>query len=970
MSEELYQKGYIRKDGRIFGDPWGSYERFSLGATTLKELKRWGIVSGYANSIRFLPQLYKIENLDDAKPDVVVVLRKRKGREPVLVGEHKKPGELRSKAGQRKALEQCVCYGEALSAPLGYVTDHQRYFWVDIRASVEAGEVQILPENREPSPHVLDELLSPAGEQRDPTVLVEPVWQAIWHATKAEPKDCLLTFVELFVYKFICDNVDERHFPNSCRISSLLTDVERFRADHGCTQIEYYIRHVRPRIKELFPEQTAVQDPTLKELYGFETVVSRTSVINGFAFLATGEKGIDVFNDTFLELLWTFQDFGPLTRINPEFKSRLYEKFLRRSLTQGRLGQFFTPRNVIRAITRMADLGSLPDGAVVLDPACGVGGFILEPLLHKDSLGDNYRLHGGRYEGRVKLVGADVDVSTHVLAKANMLIHLAEEIRGVHADINALNALMAKTFVVLDENKHLGSLMHPIREKVDVVLTNPPYVTQGSAIYKREIEKYGHLQDFYEKSGLGLESLFLRYIVEALKPGGWAFVIVPQGLLARTEPTVKSFVLEKCFLRGIISLPRNTFYATPQKTYVLCLQKRRPKETHAQTEPIFCYLTGEIGETRDAQRLPCRNDLEQAAEQFLLFRGNPKVYVSQDKRIKIVPPSQLTPHDRWDIQRFWTEEELAELGDETGFLEKTTFLSETEENLRNLVRSAAQVRRLLASLEGGPMKPVLLGDTRFFVIERGVRVTRSDARKHPGEIPVYSGSKDPSRPLAMVSEEWAHKTGIPVQHYPCITVNANGLVGEVFYRTGRFIVHDDVNIVRILGRLALFAENTHEPTGESFNKIREYLNQLLHKLSQGDPKDKIQIEEVLNMDLAAFISNLPKLWQEDHAGTKAKLKHWLLSYLLEKYEVLAPLIVPEYLKWALKESINRERFEYGAKLYSARLKKISVLIPVTSDGADFDLERQRALAEAHEKLDEFRREIESLGRWAAAVKLQ
>ena len=147
------------------------------------------------------------------------------------------------------------------------------------------------------------------------------------------------------------------------------------------TAIEYYISRIRPHIKSLFPDNVVVRDSTLPPLFGLKTLVSKTSIINGFAFLKSSEQTLATFNRTFLEILNEFNDFGPLTTIDPEFKLRLYETFLKRSARQQKLGQYFTPRNIVKPMIRMARLDRLPDDAIVFDPAAGVGGFVLEPLI-------------------------------------------------------------------------------------------------------------------------------------------------------------------------------------------------------------------------------------------------------------------------------------------------------------------------------------------------------------------------------------------------------------------------------------------------------------------------------------------------------------------------------------------------------------------------------------------------------------
>lgn len=179
--------------------------------------------------------------------------------------------------------------------------------------------------------------------------------------------------------KFLSDNLPIRVLPEAYRFYTLTADKQKFQNLHGVTAIEYYVEKIRPFIKGLFPDNTIAHDPAIGQVFGLQTVVSKTSVINGFAFLKSSTVSLSGFNRVFLEILSEFQKFGPLTSIDPEFKLRLYETFLRKSARQQKLGQFFTPRNVVRPIIKMAQLENLKNGSVVLDPAAGVGGFILEP---------------------------------------------------------------------------------------------------------------------------------------------------------------------------------------------------------------------------------------------------------------------------------------------------------------------------------------------------------------------------------------------------------------------------------------------------------------------------------------------------------------------------------------------------------------------------------------------------------------
>jgi hypothetical protein len=94
-------------------------------------------------------------------------------------------------------------------------------------------------------------LTGDAGKIKDPAPLADSVWQMIWHATKEEPKQCLLTFVEIFLLKFLSDNLPVKTLPETYRFYELLQDAQEFQNQHGVTAIEYYVTKIRPFIKSL-----------------------------------------------------------------------------------------------------------------------------------------------------------------------------------------------------------------------------------------------------------------------------------------------------------------------------------------------------------------------------------------------------------------------------------------------------------------------------------------------------------------------------------------------------------------------------------------------------------------------------------------------------------------------------------------------------------------------------------------------
>lgn len=802
-NEELHQRGYLQ-DGQLRGTKFGDLEELNIGSTSVHELKLCGVDVIVPDTVAFPFSLYKAPKQPRAaKPDRVFLRRQDGTLRPVAVGEHKAPVKLRTPAQQKQAAEQGLFGAAALGASVAITANGERFYYIDVAKSLSSGEIVYLDEKRDLVPSVLSNILKgDAASIRDPKPLAESVWQLIWQATKEEPKACLLTFVEIFVLKFLSDNLPLKVLPTAFRFEALTVGRADFAAQHGTTEIEYYVDKIRPRIKQLFPDNTVVQDSVVTSVFDLSTLVSKTSVINGFAFLRSSTESLASFNRTFLEILTEFETFGPLTTIDPQFKLRLYETFLRRSARQQKLGQFFTPRNVVRPMISMARLDTLQADAVVLDPAAGVGGFVLEPPLVVPQLADNVSFSNGAPVRKIKLIGADVDENTHVLAKANALIHFAEFVRDPAVTIGAINRLLAETFVLMNDNETLGSLANPPVGTVDVILTNPPYVTRGSGVVKEEINEVGvgtngrDLREYYDKAGLGVESLFLRYIVSALKPGGRAFVVVPLGLLNRTEPAPKEAVLRECNVLGSIALPRNTFFNTAQLTYILVLEKRH---TAADPRPpVFCALARSIGESLNWERVPTPqdNDLAQIAEQFVQWNGA-KDGAPSSPLIKVVDSDEFTKDDRWDVARFWSEEERVALGLQDSAVSRSEFIDEITSELDEIAKELQLSAAELAALKAAPSKVLSVGDNTLFEIDSGTRITNAQLRENPGDLPIYSCFKNERIIKGKVSRSFWQSLGGVIETTPFVTVNANGAsIGYVYVRHEECGITDDVIAIR------------------------------------------------------------------------------------------------------------------------------------------------------------------------------
>ena len=99
---------------------------------------------------------------------------------------------------------------------------------------------------------------------------------------------------------------------------------------------------------------------------------------------------------------------------------------------------------------------------------------------------------------------------------------------------------------------------------------SPPYVTSGTKSFKEILDEKGLKDAIYMSNGAGLESLALDWIMYSLKPNGKAFIVVPDGIMNRSnDKKLRDFILENCIIDAVISLPLNTFFMTARLSSTL-----------------------------------------------------------------------------------------------------------------------------------------------------------------------------------------------------------------------------------------------------------------------------------------------------------------------------------------------------------------------------------------------------------------
>lgn len=350
------------------------------------------------------------------------------------------------------------------------------------------------------------------------------------------------------------------------------------------------------------------------------------------------KEQIDLDPSTIKEIVKLIEHYD-LYGIDEDMNGRLFETFLNATMRGKELGQFFTPRSVVKFMAKMADLQTTKDHIdKTLDACCGTGGFLIEAMTVMSSkIEQNKSLSNVEKEELLEklrnecLWGIDAGKSPPIarIARINMFLHRDGGSRIYFADSLDKDLLIEKG---LDEElrrdrQELKNHIITKATKFDVVLTNPPFAMKyerDKPNEKRILEKYdiAYKQRKTRKLRTSLRSavMFLERYYDLLGSNGKLLTVMDESVLnARSYKFVRDFIKDRFIIKAVISLPRNTFVKAESsiKTSVLYLRK---KTSEKETQPIvFMAISQNVGHNDVGKETPELSDLDRIFEEFKKF---------------------------------------------------------------------------------------------------------------------------------------------------------------------------------------------------------------------------------------------------------------------------------------------------------------------------------------------------------------
>lgn len=312
-------------------------------------------------------------------------------------------------------------------------------------------------------------------------------------------------------------------------------------------------------------------------------------------------------------------DYNNTEKYDTDAKGDMYEYLLNKIAVSGTNGQFRTPRHLIQV---MVEISKPQPSDLILDPACGTGGFLIEAYKYilrthtsKEELkqghttGDLLTRAQNNFLRTKAINSYDNDGEMVKIATMNLYLHnLARSNGDGHLDVKYFDPLSTP-----EEKK----------QKYDLILANPPF---SGSVNVDSIQDVG-------LNTTKTELLFLKYMYDHLVEGGRSAVIVPEGVLfgsTGAHKKMRELLVDTCQIDAVVSLPSGVFkpYAGV-KTAIIFYTKG------GKTDKVWFYEVTGDGYTLDDKRHPdpANDNLKDLPEAYKNRKEGPNSWFATHKEI-------------------------------------------------------------------------------------------------------------------------------------------------------------------------------------------------------------------------------------------------------------------------------------------------------------------------------------------------
>ena len=362
-----------------------------------------------------------------------------------------------------------------------------------------------------------------------------------------------------------------------------------------------------------------------------------------------------------------------------DLKGDAYEELLSKGASDkgSGAGQYFTPRDLIRAIV---DVINPTVADTVVDPACGTGGFLLVAHEHAAADAQNLTPTQRTHLRDTFVTGYELVDGTARLAAMNLLLH------GIGtADGNSL--IEVRDALIADPGPRWS-----------VVLSNPPFGRKSSLTMVgadgREAREDVEIErpDFVVTTS-NKQLNFLQHIMTILDINGRAAVVLPDNVLFEggAGETLRRKLLADFDLHTILRLPTGLFYAQGVKANVLFFDKK-PASEQPWTTRLWVYDLRTNQHFTLKQNPLRRQHLDEFVDGYRT--GWPRDERTESERWKSFSYDELVARDKANLDITWLRDESLE---DTDNLPAPEIIA--REIVEDLTAALAEFEAVAAALE-------------------------------------------------------------------------------------------------------------------------------------------------------------------------------------------------------------------------------------------------------------------------------
>ena len=391
-------------------------------------------------------------------------------------------------------------------------------------------------------------LLPPITDEQQLRDLIKGCHDSI-HSEGIDPAKAFDELVKLFFVKVY----DEQELPSIYEFSVLAGETEDETAQH--------VRSMLKNAKETSKYRELFSEPGDDEFWiSNKSIKKVVETFQGFSFIGNTLKGIDA-------------------------KGTVYENMVG-STFRGELGQYFTPRKIVEF---MVDFLEPTREDIILDPACGSGGFLIYALR---TVANQIRIQQRNLPQHIServinqfvnnnIFGCDLSPRMVRASRMNMIMH-----GDGWAGIQRCHGLKIQDHSIL--NKLAGN--------ITLVLSNPPFAGfESDNSILRDFET-GKNRDGNIR-GVNRAIVFVEQIINILTEGGRAGLVLPRSIFENESYSfsrLRELIYQQCEIIGVVGLPKTAFHHTDcgiLGDLLFIRKKAKPRDNYE----VFVDYAEEVG---------------------------------------------------------------------------------------------------------------------------------------------------------------------------------------------------------------------------------------------------------------------------------------------------------------------------------------------------------------------------------------